>query len=851
MVRSDLLPSGQTLTQFQHNPQREADTTPFCLPVAGSSQAPAGLSAVLIEDPSITPAEAPQVHRPKRKKPKRVQTERGLPSDDDLAKLARAYLARQRLLWPELVPASKTDADDGRRVAEMTGDFKRRHKGSGMALPASVLRRHRGEALKLAAAYLRYSCDNSNPRSLDDQLVNVLNKAHQCQMFVPWELLYADASVSGLDPSRQGYNSMKHDLTGLRQGMHAPVSRTQAEEGPDSASIDPSSALASPDVKAVLIDEFSRAGRDTLEWFRLSFFAKRQSLNVLGATDGFDLNSDTGQMMLHVFGMFVSFFCRQLREKVLRGMKGAARRGTSTGRPPLGYGLVPATDAQGKPVIGQDGRQVNKRVVHPETMTYVLEAAHWFADRTKSVGEIARYFREQKVDGSDAWRPCSIRRMLLDPLYCGIDVYGRTSNERDAETGARIVVLNPSTQWNVRHAPELRVFDQDLRRKLRLRSFKQYVRRKKAGCQKPGPKKGSKGRSANGPGSSRGGMDREESPTMLLDLVCQCGRRMGKMRSGKHAAAGCFDARDGLNGCTMTTFKALKIVEEAVLGWLRQNVLTEAAVDELLRRTNAERQKEASKPRQDEAPLKAEIARLTKELERTVDLLTRETEEQHNSRPKGADGGPPKGGEAGGEGDAADPGASVYLATLRRRAKEIGERISQNKRKLFELNRTNQGPPPPLSREELLKELDELREVLAQGGTASAVALRKITGPISVGHERHGSKKGGKWILSFTPTLGRLSAVSEGLGGPHRKRPHTEPDDGQAPAAAVPTVKLVVDKRPSVQELIAPQVVELKAQFNPETGMPYSIPEIATKIGRSVDVTYAAWQYAGKHGLRS
>jgi hypothetical protein len=52
--------------------------------------------------------------------------------------------------------------------------------------------------------YMRYSCDNSSPVSIIDQMVNCLDKARQEDRFIPWAYVFCDYSVSGLDASRRG-----------------------------------------------------------------------------------------------------------------------------------------------------------------------------------------------------------------------------------------------------------------------------------------------------------------------------------------------------------------------------------------------------------------------------------------------------------------------------------------------------------------------------------------------------------------------------------------------------------------------------------------------------------------------
>jgi hypothetical protein len=80
-------------------------------------------------------------------------------------------------------------------IAAMADDFERRFRQQH----AEVFRTGGTPQvwLALAVAYLRFSDENSNPRSLDQQLLNVLNRARRDGVFVPWHYVLADAAVSG------------------------------------------------------------------------------------------------------------------------------------------------------------------------------------------------------------------------------------------------------------------------------------------------------------------------------------------------------------------------------------------------------------------------------------------------------------------------------------------------------------------------------------------------------------------------------------------------------------------------------------------------------------------------------
>jgi len=90
-------------------------------------------------------------------------------------------------------------------------------------------------------AYLRFSDENCIPRSLDQQLLNVLNRARRDGVFVPWCYVLADAAVSGTLACRTGYTLAK------------TIVERRDEFG----------------VAWFLIDDLSRMSRNTIELLRL------------------------------------------------------------------------------------------------------------------------------------------------------------------------------------------------------------------------------------------------------------------------------------------------------------------------------------------------------------------------------------------------------------------------------------------------------------------------------------------------------------------------------------------------------------------------------------------------------
>ena len=189
------------------------------------------------------PADVP-LPRPARR-PRRAKADRGLPPDGELAKLAAAYLDRQRKRWPGLIDAGLLPGPCEAVVNGMVENFKERHRTGKVDL--EPIRGALEHCKQLGGAYERYSCDNSSPTSIVDQMVNILDKAYTEGRFIPWQYLFADYSVTGLDPSRQGYSSYKAVLA---EETHL--------------------------IETTYIDQFDRASRDELEWWKLAALPQRQ-----------------------------------------------------------------------------------------------------------------------------------------------------------------------------------------------------------------------------------------------------------------------------------------------------------------------------------------------------------------------------------------------------------------------------------------------------------------------------------------------------------------------------------------------------------------------------------------------
>ena len=154
-------------------------------------------------------------------------------------------------------------------------------------------------------------------------------------------------------------------------------------------------------------------------------FSKRLKKGMIGATDGFDLSDPNSDVLITVFGLVSRLFIKGLRDKVMRGMKGAARRGTTLGKPSLGFTRRVHRDANGNVVYRPNGLPRHEPCIDPVTRPYRLMMFELFVEQDWSVYRIARHFNKLKVDGSDGWTGPAIKKLLWSPSAIGCFIWNR------------------------------------------------------------------------------------------------------------------------------------------------------------------------------------------------------------------------------------------------------------------------------------------------------------------------------------------------------------------------------------------------------------------------------------------
>jgi site-specific DNA recombinase len=606
---------------------------------------------------------------------RRPTEDRGLPGDEEIAKLATEYQNRQRNLWAQLVEAGLFSEPTPAVIAGMVEDFKHRHRTGDVSIDtvapfASVVK-------DLGGSYSRYSCDNSKPNSIIDQTNKNLDKAAEEGRFIPWSYVFADFSVTGLSTSRVGYTSYKKVLK------------------------DPAHKI-----ETTYIDDFTRASRDEIEWWRLAHVIRILKKRLIGSSDGFDLNSVHGEMLIGIYNILSRLFIKSLREKVRRGMGGAAERGTVLGKLPIGLTRRVRLDEHGREVLNPDGTSLTEPCIDPNTALIVAEIVDMYVNQKLSVYKIARILNERNADNWNRWTGSRVFGILRSASLIGVLIWNRQRSEYDFESERLIKVDNPRSEWKVHFDKNLALISMDLYRKLRRRLAR--LRPPKGSNEKP--------------------MSRNQLSASTLfsgTLICgHCEEELSLYRSKKtHKNLYCSRGREHIGGCKLTTTKSIRIIETALLSFIQERILTEENVKALVIKANAYLEELAAQPQVDIKPVKAELRRIEQKISRLVRLVEDEPDDKTRH-------------------------------AYHKRVKELRTQADQKSKELRRLTPTNGRTIKPLDEATVLLYLKDMRELLNQDIPVAAEALRTLTGPIKITQQETPERKhSAAWVASFTPRL--------------------------------------------------------------------------------------------------
>ncbi len=499
----------------------------------------------------------------------------GLPDQEAVRAMATVWLEEQKKAWSDIDPMLQVGASDNETLDNMVAKF--------LAQFGKVYRIQLQPWLpkNLATAYLRYSCDNSNMRSLSQQLRNVLIRANADKVFIPWNLIFADAAITGTISARKGYQQAKSVI--LETG--SPVA-------------------------CLYVDDISRASRDTSEILDLARLIKEAGKGMIGASDGIDLASDNSKIMVTVNGMLNEQQIDQLRSKVNRGMHDSFLQGKVVSNAPFGYRLVPVKNPDGSVMISSNKKVVQRMEIDSVEGPEVINIFDMFVNQLKSPVQIAHDLNARKVAGRNTWQEPAVKQILRRHIYTGVEYRNMTKVRKDRQTNKVTIIHIPREQWQKREVPHLTILKPGIFEKAQAKLITTAERARKK--REAGPK------------------DPEYShaltyPKLLIRPICKtCRWHLILGNSSNYSAFRCSRGNRHTGGCQLMGYKSVSLIEACVLEKLTEEFFTPAFLTKLLGAANEYLIVEAQKPKLDTVPIKKRIAEIDRELERLANILASE-----------------------------------------------------------------------------------------------------------------------------------------------------------------------------------------------------------------------------------
>ena len=389
------------------------------------------------------------------------------------------------------------------------------------------------------AVYARYSSDNQDARSIDDQV-------RLCREFLERgghavADTYTDYAISGATRHRPGLQNM---IEAARERRFDAVC-------------------------AEALDRLSRDQADTATLFKtLSFL----DIPIITVSEG-----EIDELKVGFRGTINAVYLSDLAKKTKRGQVGRIRAGHAAGGIGYGYRMLRELDERGEPARG-------KREIEPEQAAVVRRIFEDYVGG-KSPRKIAAELNAEGIPSprGGQWNASTIngnkaRRngILHNELYIGFLIYNRQSFKKDPDTGKRQARPNPVSEWEVVEVPALRIITDDSWAKA------QVLKERLAPLPTHGRRRGKRLFSGMLACGTCGGSITIVGPDRF---GCITHREKGTCTNGKTISAAKLESRvlDGLKDRLL----APEMVEHFVKAWTRK--MAELRAGETQRRDRAEK----------------------------------------------------------------------------------------------------------------------------------------------------------------------------------------------------------------------------------------------------------------------
>lgn len=304
------------------------------------------------------------------------------------------------------------------------------------------------------ALYARYSSEGQREASIDDQYR--VCEAY-CQRQDGWDIVerYGDKAISGATDQRPAYQQMLKDAQ---------------------------SRL----FEVVLVHDFSRLSRDSVETEQARRRLVHWGVRLIGVSDGIDTAHEGHELMSGFKGIMNQQFLKDLAKHTRKGMVGQVLKGFHGGGRSYGYRLVPEYDPSQKDPYGQPTRIGTRLEIDPEQARWVRWIFEQYADgmspmkivealNRQGISPPGRFYRRKSTQ-SPSWCASALYGnvtyglgMLNNRRYKGEVTWGRSRWEKDPDSKVKKRFLCAEQDWLTQPAEHLRIIDEQLWERVKQR----------------------------------------------------------------------------------------------------------------------------------------------------------------------------------------------------------------------------------------------------------------------------------------------------------------------------------------------------------------------------------------------
>ena len=214
---------------------------------------------------------------------------------------------------------------------------------------------------------------------------------------------------------------------------------------------------------ALLVDDSSRLSRDNQHFNTLLCLFQFWGINFISVSDGLDTREEHAKVAYQFRGIINELYLTDLKKKTHRGQMGQVLRGYTMGRHGYGYTTIPDGDLR----PDKKGRlRANgfKPQIVPEEARIIQRIFQDFTNG-KAITKIAKDLNDEKTPTKQrlkgGWNVSTIARILKDDKYTGKFVWNKTTTVKDPLSGKTKKIQRPKEEWVPQDRPEMRLISDE------------------------------------------------------------------------------------------------------------------------------------------------------------------------------------------------------------------------------------------------------------------------------------------------------------------------------------------------------------------------------------------------------